>query len=312
MPAVDVVIPTFNCAASLERCLGTLRAQRYAGQFVIWIVDGGSTDRTLEVARAYNARTFVNSGQYSAGLTGARHYGETLGCAPYVWCLDSDNFVVESTVLLDLVASLESDTTIQLAIPITAVDPAGSSFSNFLALDEIHNIHRVMARGRRNGAVVVVDEMDYGLTNATMIRRSALERVGGYDSDVRVLWRLRRNGLARTAIVETAHFQHDQASSWWDYRQKWCRRVVRYGWMTREDIRCYFVEPVQPAAESDRMISAGVDRAAFLPLRAIRSFLNDRNPTWLWGLTYPAIPLSILLQHPFLARRAWRNFSTLT
>ena len=50
-PTISVIIPAYNEEAFLPRTLGCLFAQ--PGYFEIIVVDGGSTDRTLERARSY-------------------------------------------------------------------------------------------------------------------------------------------------------------------------------------------------------------------------------------------------------------------
>lgn len=46
---LDIVIPTLNAARHLPACLSALRRQRIA------VVDGGSTDATVEIARSHGA-----------------------------------------------------------------------------------------------------------------------------------------------------------------------------------------------------------------------------------------------------------------
>ena len=51
-PRVSIVIPTFNNSEKLPLTLDSLMSQHYP-DFEIIVVDGGSTDRTLEVAKNY-------------------------------------------------------------------------------------------------------------------------------------------------------------------------------------------------------------------------------------------------------------------
>ena len=52
-PLVSMVIPTLNEEAYLERCLISLRTQKRCGTFEIIVVDGGSSDATVMIARKY-------------------------------------------------------------------------------------------------------------------------------------------------------------------------------------------------------------------------------------------------------------------
>jgi glycosyltransferase involved in cell wall biosynthesis len=51
-PRISIVIPTYNCAQSLRITIGSLLCQDYP-DFEIVIVDGGSTDYTLEILKGY-------------------------------------------------------------------------------------------------------------------------------------------------------------------------------------------------------------------------------------------------------------------
>ncbi len=90
---VSVVIPTLNSERYLDECLAALRAQDYPPEALeIVIVDAGSTDATLEIARRHGVeRVFDNplrTGEAgkAVGLRAASH--------DLVCMIDSDNVVV--------------------------------------------------------------------------------------------------------------------------------------------------------------------------------------------------------------------------
>ena len=63
-PRVSFVIPTLNSEHYLAGCLDAVRAQDYPEDLVeIVIADGGSTDRTREIAEGYGARVVDNPGR---------------------------------------------------------------------------------------------------------------------------------------------------------------------------------------------------------------------------------------------------------
>lgn len=51
-PKVSIIIPTYNCAQSIQTTLDSLLMQVYPS-FEIIVIDAGSTDRTLEVVKHY-------------------------------------------------------------------------------------------------------------------------------------------------------------------------------------------------------------------------------------------------------------------
>jgi len=61
LPRVSVIIPTLNAAGILDVCLRAIAKQDYpAEQIEILVADGGSTDRTRELAEAQGARVLDN------------------------------------------------------------------------------------------------------------------------------------------------------------------------------------------------------------------------------------------------------------
>jgi len=60
---ISVIIPTLNEEKYLPSCLNSLSNQCWSGRYQIIVVDGGSTDRTVEVARKHADKVLVEPGQ---------------------------------------------------------------------------------------------------------------------------------------------------------------------------------------------------------------------------------------------------------
>lgn len=72
MTLVSVCIPTYNGAEFLDECLRSARAQTHAEQEIL-VVDDGSSDRTLDIARehaAHDPRVVVHANPRNLGLVG--------------------------------------------------------------------------------------------------------------------------------------------------------------------------------------------------------------------------------------------------
>jgi glycosyltransferase involved in cell wall biosynthesis len=61
LPFVSLIIPTFNSDWSLKECLKAVKCQDYPKERIeILVVDGGSQDKTLQIAKKYNCRIINN------------------------------------------------------------------------------------------------------------------------------------------------------------------------------------------------------------------------------------------------------------
>lgn len=83
----SVVVPALNEAAFLGRTLESIRAQDYAGEVEIIVVDNNSTDRTADIARAYGAVTLVEP---RPGVCWARQLGTCAASGEVVLSTDAD------------------------------------------------------------------------------------------------------------------------------------------------------------------------------------------------------------------------------
>lgn len=103
LPTISVVMPTFNSAKTLDRCLKLVRTQDYPQKKIeIILGDGGSTDNTLEIARKYNAKVIKippnkQHAEYNRGVAYNKAKEEL------VLILDHDNFMPYSNWLKDMV-----------------------------------------------------------------------------------------------------------------------------------------------------------------------------------------------------------------
>ena len=105
-PRVSVVVPLYNKARFIGRCLDSILAQSFS-DFEVIVVDDGSTDASLELARVYqrDPRVRVVS-QQNAGPGAARNRGAQEARGEFLAPLDADdawevNYLSESVRLLD-------------------------------------------------------------------------------------------------------------------------------------------------------------------------------------------------------------------
>ena len=102
--AVSVVVPAWNVAGLVPRCLDSLLAQTHRPLEII-VVDDGSTDGSGEVLRGYQERhpDLQVLSQPHRGLGPARNAGLNLALGEYVCVVDADDWV-EPDYVADLLA----------------------------------------------------------------------------------------------------------------------------------------------------------------------------------------------------------------
>tara|TARA_Y100000590_G_scaffold470772_1_gene669992 strand:- start:43476 stop:44312 length:837 start_codon:yes stop_codon:yes gene_type:complete len=86
---ISVIIPTFNRAHTLKRCLDSVLNQTYP-PFEIIVVDDGSTDNTKELLKDYEGKIIVHKIENS-GVSSARNYAIERCSGDWVALLDSDD-----------------------------------------------------------------------------------------------------------------------------------------------------------------------------------------------------------------------------
>ncbi len=100
---VSVIIPVYNSARILRRCLASIQTQTYKPVEVI-VVDSSSTDSTPLIAQEYDAHLYQLEGTPNV----KRNHGFKLAGGEYIFYLDSD-MVLTPRVIEDCVTRLLRD-----------------------------------------------------------------------------------------------------------------------------------------------------------------------------------------------------------
>lgn len=90
VPVFSVIIPAYNSAATLARAVDSVCAQTWPAHEII-VVDDGSTDDTLQVARGFGDRVRVIH-QSNAGVSMARNRGAEAATGDWLAFLDADDW----------------------------------------------------------------------------------------------------------------------------------------------------------------------------------------------------------------------------
>ncbi len=89
-PLFTIVTPSFNCGRYLRRNLASIRSQNMPeGQIEHWVIDGGSSDETLEILQAEPGVRFIS--EKDAGLTEAVNKGLRLAQGEWILWINADD-----------------------------------------------------------------------------------------------------------------------------------------------------------------------------------------------------------------------------
>lgn len=114
-PNISVVTPTLNSERTLRLCLSSISMQDYPGEVEIVIADGGSRDKTLEIAQRYKTKIVRN--KLKTGEAG-KAVGAKAARGEVVAFVDSDNVLPDKNWLRRMVQPFLDDLNIVASEPL--------------------------------------------------------------------------------------------------------------------------------------------------------------------------------------------------
>lgn len=102
-PLVSLIVPCFNAGRWLDSALGSVFAQTYSRCETI-LVDDGSTDDSLAIARRYEARGLRIVTQPNGGQCSACNHGLRFAQGDYIKFFDADDLLSPDMVALQVAA----------------------------------------------------------------------------------------------------------------------------------------------------------------------------------------------------------------
>jgi glycosyltransferase involved in cell wall biosynthesis len=293
IPSVNAIIPICNWADRLELCLKRLTTQIYDGEFKITVVDCGSSDNTIDVAHVYGCDILTLKNAPVEGLKGLLNYGISNSKADLIWIIGADNLMKDNFVLCNLVEPFLEMDDVSISVPFQITNSSYSRLTNYLTYMEMDPMLKMVNQGIKMGNWYLVQDMWYGVYNSSLLRREAIESVGGWDQDIRVMGRLRKASLSKAAIVPVAGYYHDQRATPISYIKKISRRIRFFGNMNNAVRADYYVDPNR-SKELRNNSSNNLERI----ITCFRSYIKTRDSIWLFGILYYALIVFAMLSTP--------------
>ena len=170
LPSISVVTPCFNSAATIQQTIDSVAQQEYAGVWEHVIVDGGSTDGTLEIVRAAGLR---HISEPDRGLAHALNKSMGLIRHEVFAELNADDRYFPGTLTAVAEAFAASPKSEWLTGQCTIIDGDGNEirprvarYKNFLL---------------RHYSFPLYLTQNFISAPATFVRAAALREVGGFD-----------------------------------------------------------------------------------------------------------------------------------
>ena len=97
-PSFAIVIPTFNCAGSLENAITSVVNQDYSGPIELIVIDALSTDNTVAVLNRFKSnitRCIIESDQ---GIYDAWNKGIQASRSEWIMFMGADDYLMEDAL----------------------------------------------------------------------------------------------------------------------------------------------------------------------------------------------------------------------
>lgn len=171
MPCCSIIIPAYNSIKYLPETLESVLKQTFT-DFEIIIIDDGSYDNIVEWASRIQEPRVKFISQQNKGVSAARNLGIDLTTGEYIAFLDADD-LWEATKLEKQLQCLKNNPSLGLVhTEMTVID------------EESKLLGRKFTSNVEGNALKPLLEQNTIVTSSVIVRRSCLETVGNFDSNL--------------------------------------------------------------------------------------------------------------------------------
>ncbi|MCK5359904.1 MAG: glycosyltransferase, partial [Gammaproteobacteria bacterium] len=97
MPEISIITATYNAADTLVTCLDSVREQSIDAEHIL--IDGGSTDATLDIADSYKSEIAKLVSEPDHGIYDAMNKGIGMATGEIIGILNADDYYPSNDVL---------------------------------------------------------------------------------------------------------------------------------------------------------------------------------------------------------------------
>lgn len=181
-PLVSVIIPTYNRAGTIVRCLDSVFEQTYRSMEVI-VVDDGSVDETVELIKKYGDKVTLIC-QPNGGPSSARNTGFATARGEIIAFLDSDDTWKPDKLERQVRLMMLGGSTVPCCVcNATIMSNNGTSNTSF----RVSDVESRLAEGYWLNPVAIIATRFLLFNQVVAIRRDAFESIGGFNENMRLL-----------------------------------------------------------------------------------------------------------------------------
>lgn len=185
LPLVSIIIATYNSEKLLPKTLKAIRKQDYPYERIeIVIVDGGSTDATLEIAKKYKCNIFNNP---ETEPVNAKVIGIKSAKGKYVIYIDHDEVLVNEHSISNKVKAAEMHPECKVIMSSGYIQPPnypklnqyisdfGDPFSAFMY--NFSKLHGVYEKTMKRYYKIILEEKEYFIFSAANDKKASIIEV---------------------------------------------------------------------------------------------------------------------------------------
>lgn len=175
-PLVSIIIPCHNAERWLAATLESALRQTWPAVEII-VINDGSTDGSLALARRFEARGVRVIDQPNRGASAARNHGLRLARGDFIQFLDADDLLSPAKIerQLDLLRTRPPGTVASCAWGRFREDPAGAAFVDTVVFRDFAPLDFLMLAGE-TGAMMH--------PSAWLVPRTVTERAGPWNEEL--------------------------------------------------------------------------------------------------------------------------------
>lgn len=175
-PLISIIVPVFQEEKIIERTLSLYRReilQKYSAELIV--SDGGSSDKTIELAKKFTRKVVLHQGNYRQTIAEGRNKGAMLANGDVLVFINGDTFPFDLEKFLAFVYewALSNDSAGALAVKVR-----GFPDEEILKDKIFYFLH--------NNYVRLLNMLGVGMGRGEcqIVRREFFERVGGYNPKI--------------------------------------------------------------------------------------------------------------------------------